>query len=156
MCLSTRVLENFVDTDIVRKLGLPIAGRATSIGMASSEVSMQTLGRVSGILSLMDHQYPNASFHVMPKLCAEVIVSQEFLKRHASITFVINGPKESLSINTPVRFTFISNKSVQQDHTWRGQTRRKSGSKHRSMREMEETFVRSFVGRETNQRSNRM
>jgi len=24
--------ENFVDTDIVRKLGLPIAGRATSIG----------------------------------------------------------------------------------------------------------------------------
>ena len=60
--------ENFVDTDIVRKLGLPLAGRATSIGMVSSGVSMQTLGRVSGVLSLMDRQYPNASFHVMPKL----------------------------------------------------------------------------------------
>jgi len=91
MCLSTRVpLENFVDTDIVRKLGLPIAGRATSIGMASSEVSMQTLGRVSGVLSLMDRRYPNASFHVMSKLCVDVIVGQEFLKRHASITFVMS------------------------------------------------------------------
>ena len=94
--------ENFVDTDIVRKLVLPIAGRATSIGMASSEVSMQTLGRVSGVLILMDRQYRNASFHVMPKLCADVIVGQEFLKRHASITFVMNGPEESLTIKTPM------------------------------------------------------
>ena len=68
--------ENFVDTDVVQKLGLPIAGRATSIGMASSEVSMQTLGKVSGILRLMDRQYPNASFHVMPKLYADVIVGR--------------------------------------------------------------------------------
>ena len=83
-------------------MGLPIAGRATSIGMASSEVSMQTLGRVSGVLSLLDRQYPNASFHVMPKLCADLIVGQEFLKRHASITFVMNGPEESLTINTPM------------------------------------------------------
>jgi len=95
MCLSTWVPQNFVDTDIVRKFGLPIAGRATSIEMASSEVSMQTLGRVSGVLSLMDRRYPNTSFHVMPKLCADVIVGQEFLKRHTSITFVMNGPEES-------------------------------------------------------------
>ena len=33
---------------------------------------------------------------------------------------------------------------------------RKSGSKHRSTRETKETFVRRFVGRETDQRSNRM
>jgi len=89
--------KNFVDTDIVRKLGLPIAGRATSIGMASSEVPMQKHGRVSGVLNLMDRQYRNVSFHVMPKLCADVIVGQEFLKRHASITFVMNGPEESLN-----------------------------------------------------------
>jgi len=63
---------------------------------------MQTLGRVSGVLSLMDRQYPNASFHVMPKLCADVMAGQEFLKRHASITFVMNGPEESLTINTPM------------------------------------------------------
>ena len=31
-----------------------------------------------------------------------------------------------------------------------------SGSKHRFTRETKETFVRSFVGRETDQRSNRM
>ena len=41
-------------------------------------------------------------FHVMPKLCADVIVGQEFLKRHDSITFVMNGPEESLTINTPM------------------------------------------------------
>ena len=38
----------------------------------------------------------------MPKLCADVIVGREFLKRHASITFVMNGPKESLTVNTPM------------------------------------------------------
>ena len=44
MLIDSGASENFVDTDIVRKLGLPIPERATSIGMASSEVSMQTLG----------------------------------------------------------------------------------------------------------------
>jgi len=63
---------------------------------------MQRLGKVSGVLSLMNRQYPNASFHVMPELCADVIVGQEFLKRHASITVVMNGPEESPTINTPM------------------------------------------------------
>jgi len=31
------------------------------------------------------------------KLCADVIVGQEFLKRHAYITFVMKGPEESLN-----------------------------------------------------------
>ena len=43
---------NFVDHNITRKLGLSVEKKPISIGMASSEVSIKTLGKVTGSLNL--------------------------------------------------------------------------------------------------------
>jgi len=94
--------ENFVDREIANCLGRPVKGNATSISMASSEVSVQTCGKVSGELNLLGRKYRDASFNIMQNLCADVIVGQEFLKRHASVTFVMYGTEETLLIATPM------------------------------------------------------
>ena len=90
--------ENFVDYKICQKLHLAITGAPTSIGMASSEVSLPTCGVVIANLSFHDRTYPTTTFSVIKNLCSDVIVGQAFLQLHSSVTFVMNGPAKALTI----------------------------------------------------------
>jgi len=69
--------------------------------MATSEVSVQTIGKVTGALTLLGRSYNDSTFKVLRELCADVTVGQEFLKRHNSVTFVMNGPEKPLTIGIP-------------------------------------------------------
>jgi len=82
--------ENFVDVKICQK--------PTSIGMASSEESIPTYGIVVATLSFHNRAYLTTTFSVIKNLCSDVIVGQEFLKLHSSVTFMMNGPEEALTI----------------------------------------------------------
>ena len=99
--VDSRASENFIDAKVARRLNLPVKTKSVSIGMASSVVSVHTIGKVTGILELLGCLYNGSTFKVLRELCADVIVGQEFLKRHSSITFVMNGPEDPLTIDTP-------------------------------------------------------
>jgi len=90
--------ENFVDFKIYQKFHLAINGSPASIGMASSEVSIPTCRIVVATFSFHNRTYPTTTFSVIKNLCSDVIVGQEFLKLHSSVTFVMNGPEEVLAI----------------------------------------------------------
>jgi len=66
--------------------------------MASSEIAVETLGKTTADLKLLDQTYPSSNFRVLKNLCADVIVGQTFLKLHSSVTFAMNGQKKALTI----------------------------------------------------------
>jgi len=84
--------ENFVDFKVCQKLHLAIKGPPTSIGVAP------TCGIVVATLSFHNRTYSTTTFSVIKNLCSYVIVGQELLKPHSSVTFVMNGPEEALTI----------------------------------------------------------
>ena len=90
--------ENFVDLKICKKLRLPVNGSPNSLGMASSDVSIPTCSAVTAKLSFSNRTYPITTVSVIKNLCYDVLVGQEFLKLHSSVTFVMNGPEEALTI----------------------------------------------------------
>jgi len=92
--------ENFVDFGVCHCLNLPVEGDRFSIGMASSEISVETFGKTTADLNLLDRTYPSSNFRVLKNLCADVIVGQTFLRQHSSVTFMMNGHKEALTIAT--------------------------------------------------------
>jgi len=69
--------------------------------MASSEVLVHTIGKVMGVLELSGRSYNDSTFKVLSELCADVIVGQEFLKCHTSVTFAMNGLEDPLTIGVP-------------------------------------------------------
>jgi len=99
--------KNFVDLKIPKKLHLPVNGSPNSIGMASSYVSIPTCGIVAAKLSFHNGTYPTTTFSVIKNLCSDVIVGQEFLKLHSSVTFVMNSPEEALTI-PPLKTQLLS------------------------------------------------
>ena len=90
--------ENFIDLDVCSRLNLRVNGERFSIGMASSEIAVETLGKTTADLKLLDQTYPSSNFRVLKHLCADVVVVQIFLKLHSSVTFVMNGHKNALTI----------------------------------------------------------
>jgi len=66
--------------------------------MASSDISILTCGVVAAKLSFSNRTYPTTTFSVITNLCSDVVVGQEFLKLHSSVTLVMNGPEEALTI----------------------------------------------------------
>jgi len=92
--------ENFVDFGVCHRLNLPVDEDRSSIGMASSEISVETFGKTTADLNLLDRTYPSSNFRVPKNLCADVIVGQTFLRQHSSVTFMMNGHKEALTIAT--------------------------------------------------------
>ena len=96
MLVKSVASENFVDKTIAERLALPFSGEPTPIAMASSEVSVEMFGKARGMLNLLDRSYPDVAFSVINNLYADVIVGQEFFKRHSSVTFEMQGPKRIL------------------------------------------------------------
>jgi len=66
--------ENFIDLDV-----LSVNGERSSIGMASSEIAVETLEKSMADLKLLDQTYPSSNFRVLKNLCVDVIVGQTFL-----------------------------------------------------------------------------
>jgi len=93
--IDSGVSENFVDFDVCCRLNLPVNGDRSSIGMASSAISVETLGKTTADLILLDRTYPSSNFRILKNLCADAIVGQTFLRQHSSITFVMNGQNEA-------------------------------------------------------------
>jgi len=98
--IDSGVSENFVDFGVCNRLNSPVDGDRYSIGMASSEISVETFGKTTTDLNLFDRTYPSSNFRVLKNLCADVIVGQTFLRQHSSVMFMMNGHKEALTIAT--------------------------------------------------------
>ena len=75
--------ENFVDLDVCDRLNLPVGGDKSSIDIASSEMSVETFGKTTAVINLLDRTYPSSNFRVLKNFCADVIVGQTFRRQHS-------------------------------------------------------------------------
>ena len=80
--------------------------------LASSEISFETFGKTTADLNLIDRTHPSSNFGVLKNLCADVIVGQMFLRQHSSVTFMMNGYKEALTIATSAESPDAGNPAV--------------------------------------------
>ena len=86
----------FVDLDVCDRLNLAVCGDRSSIDMASSEMSVESFGKTTADLNLLDPTNPSSNFRVLNNLFTDVIVGQTFCRQNSSFTFVMNGQKEAL------------------------------------------------------------
>jgi len=96
--LDSGASENFVDKRLVDDLQLKIEGSSSEITMASTKLLAPTHGKTHACLSLLNRNYKNTSLEIMDGLCADVILGQEFVKRHREVVFQMGGAEKTLVI----------------------------------------------------------
>ena len=66
--------------------------------MASQAFSVKVLGKVKETLKLKGQTYDNLTLGIVPKLCADIVLGQAFMKQHEEVVFKLGGSKKGLIV----------------------------------------------------------
>ena len=94
--LDSGASENFIYKKVVDKLRLKIFGAKTNVAMASQAFSVKVLGKIKGTLELKGRTYDNLTLGVVPKLCADIVLGQAFMRQHEEVVFKLGGSKKKV------------------------------------------------------------
>ncbi|KRY84767.1 Retrovirus-related Pol polyprotein from transposon 17.6, partial [Trichinella pseudospiralis] len=83
--------ESFIHPEVVKRLGLKIIPSSEPVSMASSAFTIKTLGCITVDLEIQDRLYKNFRLTVLPHLCADVILGQDFHRMHECVTLNYGG-----------------------------------------------------------------
>ena len=96
--LNTGASESFVNEGIAEIAKLHLEGKPR-VSMASDNLMAPPLGKVCTSLKVQERDYPNVMLGVMPGLCADVVLGQDFLRRHKEVIIKLDGPRDTLLVN---------------------------------------------------------
>ena len=86
--------ENFINKKVVNELRLKIFGAKTNVAMASQAFSVKVLGKVKETLKLKGRTYDKLTLGVVPKLCADIVLGQAFMRQYEEVVFKLGGSKK--------------------------------------------------------------
>ncbi|KAL1235317.1 Gag-Pol polyprotein [Trichinella spiralis] len=89
--LSLKRSESFIHPEVVKRLGLKIIPSSEPISITSSALSIKALGCITVDLKVQDRLYKSFRLRVLPHLCADVILGQDFHRMHESVTLNYGG-----------------------------------------------------------------
>ena len=97
--LDTGASESFVNEGIAEIAKLHLEGKPSRVSMASDKLMAPTLGKVCISLKVQGCDSPNVMLGVMPGLCADVVLGQDFLRRHKEVIIKLDGPRDTLLVD---------------------------------------------------------
>ncbi|XP_071836380.1 uncharacterized protein [Apostichopus japonicus] len=83
--------ESFIHPQLAKALSLELKPSGVSVNMASSSLSVKTKGVCYVDIVLNRHCYKNVILGVLPGLCADVILGQDFQQKHSSVILKYGG-----------------------------------------------------------------
>ena len=90
--------DNFINPKQVERLSLTILPSRETVSMVSSSLSAKMKGYCSATIVLHDQTYENVKLYVLPNLCADVILGQNWQSNHESVTIKYGGERYPLKI----------------------------------------------------------
>jgi transposase InsO family protein len=108
--------SSFMHPKTAERLGIQLLPSKERISMASSPHFQFTLGHANVQLKVNDHSYAGFKISVLPDLCYEVILGQDFMKLHKQISFQFQGSEQELlicgvstmTVNPPTLFPHLT------------------------------------------------
>ena len=89
---------NFIDSKLAAELKITVHGGGSEISMASQELVANTHESLKTSILVLNHSYL-LDFEVIDKLCTDVILGQDFLRKHSEVTFCMGGSDPPLKRN---------------------------------------------------------
>ena len=95
-------IDSFIHPDLVRQGCITTYPSDNVISMASASLSTKSLGFCTVNLKIKGRDYHNVRLYVLPQLCVDIILGQDFQQQHDSVTIEYGGnqPPLLLSLTT--------------------------------------------------------
>lgn len=96
--IDTGSSESFIDRKLAQALSFSINNATGSVSMASSNLSSPVVGTCCVNLNMDEQDYPNMLLSVLENLCCDIILGQDFMKKHESIQISFGGERRSVNV----------------------------------------------------------
>ena len=108
--------HNFIYPDLVEQHSMTVHPTQENVTMATSAFSTKMVGYCLTDITLKGRQYSNVKLYILPNLCADVILGQNWQAQHESITIHYGGVAPpikvcgltTLNIDPPLLFQYLS------------------------------------------------
>ena len=108
--------HNFIHPDLVEQHSMTVHPTQENVTMATSAFSTKMVGYCLADITLKGRQYSNVKLYILPNLCADVILGQNWQAQHESITIHYGGVAPpikvcgltALNIDPPPLFQYLS------------------------------------------------
>ncbi len=90
--------DSFIRDDLIQRLGLVVHPSKDQVYMAASTLSAKITGYCVTTIGLNGDSYGGVRLSVLPGLCADVILGQDFMGLHKEIIFAGMGNRPALKI----------------------------------------------------------
>ena len=98
--LDTGASGNFMSEDTAKSTKVKLHGKPYKVSMATNKLSANVLGQAITDIKVLGRTYFNISFGVVPFLCADLILGQNFLKQHKEVVFQLGESQEKMIIGS--------------------------------------------------------
>ena len=100
--MDTGSSGSFMCLGYVRKHRLQMKPAAGNVSMASSSLKASIKGQCTVNFNLLGEWDPDVKLSVLPNLCSDIILGQDFMSQHSIIYFAFWGSKKDLVISHPI------------------------------------------------------
>ena len=90
--------SSFVHPKLVDTLSLRVRPSSYSVSMASTSHEVKTLGSCDVNFVIQGQLYENFTLSIMPELCTDVVLGQDFQKCHEAVTVKYGGERPALVV----------------------------------------------------------
>ena len=108
--------ESFIHPGLVKRYSLMLYPSTCEVSMASASLSTQTSGFCFVDLQVKGRNYKDVRLSVLPGLCSDVILGQDFQGLHDSVTLTYGGDLpplvvcglSQLRVDSPALFAYLT------------------------------------------------
>ena len=100
--MDTGSSGSFISLSYVRKHKLQMKPAAGNVSMESSSLKVAIKGQCTVNLNLLGEWYSDVKLSVLSHLCSDIILDQDFISQHSTISFEFRGSKKDLVISHPI------------------------------------------------------
>ena len=98
--IDTGSTSSFIDSKVVRYMGIPVKPQNNCITLASSNSMVKSL-EVADIVKfeMGEFTYTNLGLSVLPELCCDILIGHDVLSQHGSLIVDFGGCKKNLVVS---------------------------------------------------------
>lgn len=133
-------------TTTLKKHKLKVVPVTKCISMASSSLTSPVKGHCMVDINLLGKWYSNMQSFVLPNLCSDVILGQDFRSQNSTVSIAFGGPKKALHSSDPT-ICSVPSASVDMPHLFSSLAPRckPKATKSRKFEDDNKKFIQSEV-----------
>ena len=106
--------DSYINEHVAKQINLKVHQSSKDLSMALTSLTTKVLGHCYADIKLNQQSYPSVRLGVLKDFCSDIILGQDFQKKHKSIIIEFGGAKPELIVHNPTSVCALATASIEE------------------------------------------